>query len=102
MDDFSFTDNPAAHRFELRHGGALAAHADYTLGGGTITFVHTEVLKEYEGQGLGSRIAKSAFEEVRRRGLEAIPVCSFMAGYLRKHPQEQDILGERGRSAMER
>src|SRR3954463_14218339 len=90
MDDFSFTDNSAAHRFELRQGGTLAAHADYTLKDGTITFVHTEVLKEFEGKGLGSRIAKSAFAEVRRRKLQAIPVCSFMAGYLRKHPEEQD------------
>lgn len=101
MDDFAFTDNPAAHRFELRQGGTLAAHADYKLQGDTLTFTHTEVLKAFEGHGIGSRIAKAALDHVRAHGLHAVPVCEFIAGYIGKHPEYQDLLTAEARRKME-
>jgi predicted GNAT family acetyltransferase len=91
MDDIALTDNPGAHRFELRRGGALAAHADYTLRGGVLTLVHTEVGKAFEGQGLGSRIARFALDDIRRRGLKVVPVCEFFAGWMGKHPEYDDL-----------
>lgn len=92
MDDITLADNAAAHRFELRLDGAVAAFADYTLEPGTLTFTHTEVLPAHEGKGLASKLAKFALGEVRNRGLKAVPVCSFFAGYIDKHPQYQDLL----------
>ena len=91
MDDLQFKDNPTAHRFELHKGGELAGFAEYNLLKGAVLFTHTEVI--------GSRLAKSALEEVRSRGLHAVPQCQFIAGYIRKHPEYLDLVAEEHRRA---
>jgi predicted GNAT family acetyltransferase len=99
MDDISLADRPEAHRFELRKAGEVAAHAEYNLLEGMLMFTHTEVLPQFEGQGLGSKLAAFALDEVRRRGLAAVPVCPFIAGYIRKHPEYRDLVPENHRRA---
>jgi predicted GNAT family acetyltransferase len=99
MDDLTFSDNPDTHRFELRKGGVLAAYSEYNRLKGAVLFTHTEVLPQFEGQGLGSKLAKSALDEVRQRGLRAIPVCTFIAGYIRRHADYLDLVAEEHRRA---
>jgi len=100
MDDIALADNPGAHRFELKKAGMVAAVAEYELLPNAVKFIHTEVLPAYEGQGLGSKLARLALDDVRRRGLEVIPICPFIAGYLRKHTEYMDLLGDEGRRAL--
>lgn len=97
MDDIVIADNPGAHRFELRKAGAVAAYAEYELSPDAMTLTHTEVLPQYEGQGLGSKLAKFVLDDVRRRALRVVPSCPFMAGYIRKHPDYEDLLTEKSR-----
>jgi uncharacterized protein len=99
MDDVTISDHPEAHRFELRKGGALAAYSEYNLLKGMLMFTHTEVLPQFEGQGLGSRLAAFALDDVRGRGLAAVPVCPFIAGYIRKHGEYRDLVTETHRRA---
>jgi predicted GNAT family acetyltransferase len=99
MAEETLTDNPAAHRFELHVDGKLAAYAEYNLLAHAILFTHTEVLPEFEGGGKGSRLARFALEETRKRSLGAIPACQFIAGYIRKHPEYQDLVAPEHRRA---
>ena len=93
MDEhLAFNDNAAEQRFELRRGGTLAGFAQYRAEGGALRLTHTEVLPQFEGQGVGSQLARAALDEVRRRGLKAVPQCPFIAGYIRKNPQYQDLV----------
>jgi predicted GNAT family acetyltransferase len=80
--------NEAQSRYEVLVDGRVAAHAQYTREGGTVRFTHTEVAPENEGQGLGSRLAAYALDDVRTQGLKAVPQCSFIAGYIAKHEKE--------------
>ena len=50
--------------------------------------MHTEVYKSYEGLGLGSRLARAALEDARARGLEVMPFCPFIAGFIERHLDE--------------
>ena len=86
MDDFSFTDNNASSRFELKRAGTVAAHADYKLQDGAVVLTHTEVLPGNEGQGIGSKLAKLVLDDLRRRGAKIVPQCEFMASYIARHP----------------
>ncbi|MEP6791608.1 MAG: GNAT family N-acetyltransferase [Ramlibacter sp.] len=92
MTDITLTDNTTAHRFELSRGGAVQAYAEYELQGGALKFTHTEVLPGNEGQGLASKLAKFALDDVRARSLKAAPQCEFIAGYIGKHPEYQDLV----------
>jgi hypothetical protein len=91
-DETLLTNNTGLHRYEIATGGQLAGFADYQLEGGAVRFSHTEILPGNEGKGLASKLARFALDDVRARGLKAIPVCEFIAGYLRKHPQDQDLV----------
>jgi len=85
------TDNAAHHRFELKVGDHVAM-AYYTLSGDVITFTHTEVPEALSGQGVGTRLARGALEQVRSRGLRVIAQCPFIAAFIRKNPEFADLL----------
>jgi uncharacterized protein len=99
-DDIALSDNAAAHRFELRSSGVVAAYSEYNLLKDAVMFTHTEVLPEHEGKGLGSRLVEFALDDVRRRGLKVVPVCPFVAGYIHKHTGYQDLVSEQNRRAF--
>ena len=84
-------NNPALHRFELEVDGQIAA-SYYQLSPGVITFTHTEVPKELEGHGIGSRLVRGALGEVRGRRLKVVAKCPFVSGYMAKHPEFNDLL----------
>lgn len=81
-------DDPANGRYVLMVDGQLAGFSQYRLDGERITIYHTEVEPEYEGQGLGDELARSALDDVRSRGLALVPVCPFISAYIRRHPDE--------------
>lgn len=81
-------NNEAQSRYELHQDGQLVAHAVYRLQGGTVTFTHTEVVPQQEGKGVGSQLAAFALGDVKKRGLKALPQCSFIAGYIERNRQE--------------
>jgi predicted GNAT family acetyltransferase len=99
-ESFECSDNASAHRFELRVGGTLAAYSEYNVLENGLLFTHTEVLPQYEGRGLGSAIARYALDHAREASLPVIPVCQFMAGFLRKHPEYQDLVTAQNRRAF--
>lgn len=84
------TDNRSESRFELPAEGGPAIAA-YQLNGDTITFTHTVVPQEAEGQGVGSRLIAGALADARGRGLKVIPQCAFVRAYLEKHPDAADL-----------
>ena len=83
--------NEAQSRYELRIGEQVAAFAQYRIEGDSVCFTHTEVDEAHEGQGLGSRLAAFALDDVKRRGLKALPQCRFIASYIARH---EDAYGE--------
>jgi predicted GNAT family acetyltransferase len=84
-------DRPEKHRFELEVDGATA-FATYRIEDATITFIHTVVPGALEGQGVGSALVKGALAQVRERGLKVVPQCPFVAHYMDKHAEVQDLL----------
>ena len=86
------TDNRDAERFEVRVDGELAGHADYRRRPGLIAFIHTEIDDAFEGKGLGSELARYALDAVREEGLEVMPFCPFIGGWIGKHPEYVDLV----------
>jgi predicted GNAT family acetyltransferase len=84
-------DNKAEHEFELVVDGHRAVAA-YQLEGDTIVFTHTIVPKAIEGRGVASRLIRGALDQARDRGLKVIPQCPFVAAYIKRHPDVQDLL----------
>ena len=79
-------DNPVAQRYQAQIGEYLAVAA-YRLDGDTITFTHTKVPQELEGHGIANKLAHAALEDARARGLTVVPLCPFIASYIRRHQE---------------
>lgn len=54
--------------------------------------VHTDVDPAFEGRGLGSRLIGGALADIRARGLLFVPLCPFVAAYVRRHPEYADLV----------
>jgi predicted GNAT family acetyltransferase len=79
------------HCFELR----LDSHRcvlDYTLNNNVMTITHTGVPNELSGRGLAAEITKFALDYAQSQGWRVIPQCSYVAAYIKKHPQYTPLM----------
>lgn len=91
------TRNDDRSRFEIHtDDGRLAGFAEYRLGDGVVEFTHTVVKDEFEGQGVGSTLARGALDAARADGLDVIAACPFIKSWIEKHPDYTDLLAARG------
>ncbi|SHL96494.1 GNAT family N-acetyltransferase [Actinacidiphila paucisporea] len=87
----SVTDDPRARRYEARLGDELAGTAAYIRTPEVIAFIHTEVGDAYEGRGIGSALARTGLDDARAQGLRVLAICPFIAGWLARHPEYDDL-----------
>lgn len=73
-------------RWEDEVDGTALAHVTYERDGDRVMFLHTVVDPSVEGQGVGSRLVAHAVGDARERGLEVVPVCSFVQAWVARHP----------------
>ena len=94
VGEIAVSDASQDHRYEARVGGDLAGYAVYLRSPQLIAFLHTEVDGAYEGRGIGSALARTALDEARAQGLGVVAICPFIAGWIDRHPDYQDLLYE--------
>lgn len=91
-DEVRVIDNPRELRYELWVGETRAGYLAYRREPSVVVLIHTDVDPAFEGRGLGSRLVAGALADLRERGLKLVPLCPFVAGYLRRHPEQQDLV----------
>jgi uncharacterized protein len=84
-------NNPRKYRFEAVIGSHVAV-LNYKQESNRITFIHTEVPEELAGRGIGNALAKAGLEYAREQRLQVIPRCRFVAKYIEKHPEFEDLV----------
>jgi uncharacterized protein (DUF924 family)/predicted GNAT family acetyltransferase len=86
--------HPEARRFETVVDGHLAL-CSYVRQGDTLVLHHTEVPAALQGRGVAAALVAQALAWARHEGLRVRPTCSYVAAYLRRHPEVQDLLDDR-------
>ncbi|MDS1142166.1 GNAT family N-acetyltransferase [Pusillimonas sp. SM2304] len=81
----------AAQRFEWTEDGILS-ELDYELQNGVMSILHTGVPEAVGGRGIAADLAKAALDTAREQGWLVRPVCSYVAAYIKKHPEYQALL----------
>jgi uncharacterized protein len=84
-------NNEAQHRFEIDLGDELAI-AEYRLVNGRIVFTHTLVPPRHENMGYGAALAEAGLAYAREQGLAVVARCRFIAAYIARHPEHQDLV----------
>ena len=104
----TITHNSAAQCFEgvadghvghVGHDGQSAHDAavcSYRRVGDVLVLHHTEVPPALQGQGLAGELVQAVLDWVRAQGLRVRPACSYVAAYMRRHPETQDLLERPG------
>jgi uncharacterized protein len=69
-----------------------SAHLDYELRDGVMIITRTIVPEALAGRGIAAQLTKTAFDHARAAGLKILPHCSYAAAWVKKHPDEQDLL----------
>ena len=85
-------DNPAEPRYELLDGNKIVGEIRYRREPGALALVHTEVDPSYEGTGAAGLLVEEALHDLRERGLGVIPVCPYVRAWLRRHPEQADLV----------
>ncbi len=83
--------NPERNRFEAQLGAQLAV-VEYIDRGEKIVFTHTEVPPGHEGKGIGSQLARHVLDYAREQGKTVMPLCPYIAAYIRRHVEYQDLV----------
>ena len=89
MDEI--TEREDVGRFELAFEGGTA-FASYHVDGDRVVLTHTEVPRAFSGRGIGSRLAQGIFDIVRSSGRKVVIHCSFIADWVRRHPDYADLV----------
>ena len=85
-------DNAELSRYEILVGDEVAGFTEYAMHGRQIDLIHTEVDEKFSGQGLASTLIQHLLDDIRRRGLEAMPYCPFVRKFLAKHHEYVDLV----------
>lgn len=90
LDKLEVIHNPAESRFETWVDGQLAK-LDYMEGENTIVMTHVGVPMEFRGNGVAGVITKAGLEYAKSKSLRVIPMCSYVAAYIRRNPQYAEL-----------
>jgi predicted GNAT family acetyltransferase len=85
-------DRPDRSRYEIELDGERVGRLTYGLADGVITHRHTEVDPSVGGRGLGSALVRFALDDARARGLTVIPRCPFVAAFIVRHPEYEELV----------
>ena len=86
-------DDPENERYVAEIGDEVVAYTVYHLRHGNLYFFpHTQVEQGYSGQGIAETLVRSALDDVESKGGKIVPLCPYIAGFLRKNPEYDDLV----------
>ena len=85
-------DNTQEQRYELWVGEVRAGVIEYDTEPGVVVLIHTEIDPPFEGRGLATKLIAGAMEDIRARSLKVVPICPVVRAYLRRHPEDRDLV----------
>ncbi|HVT72311.1 MAG TPA: GNAT family N-acetyltransferase [Lacunisphaera sp.] len=80
-----------ARRFETTIEGHRSV-CTYELAGGAMVLTHTLVPPELRGRGVAEQLVRAALAEARAQGWRVVPQCSYVAKFIARHAEFQDLL----------
>ena len=79
------------NRFYMKteHGDAELL---YDLNGTVMAIYHTYTPDEERGKGIAGKLAEAAFDYAKKNGLKVKPDCPFIADYVLKHKEIENLV----------
>jgi predicted GNAT family acetyltransferase len=84
-EQYPLIDNWERKQYEFHVAGEVP-RVEYIKARDTIYLTHTEVPGSLAGRGIGSALIGAVLEDIERQGLTLVPLCPFVALYLKRNP----------------
>lgn len=72
--------------------GDAVGFEELEVEGSVLTLIHSEVDPPLNGKGVAAAIARAALDYARAHHMTVKPVCPFVAAYIKRHPEYQDLV----------
>jgi len=92
-NELSVEDNTTKHRYEVHAEGQVAV-LEYRRQDERILLIHTEVPPALGGHGIAGMLARAALDAARANGVEVVPLCTYVAAYIRRHHEYLPLVAE--------
>lgn len=83
---YELIDNPDKPQYEFHLEGEIP-RLEYIKAQDKIYLTHTEVPSALAGRGIGSALIGAVLEDIDRQGLTLVPLCPFVAMFLKRNPE---------------
>lgn len=94
LEELKVLHNPAEKRFETWIDGYLSK-LDYIQDGKNFVITHVGVNPHFRRKGVAGKIVQAGLEFARENSLRVIPMCSYAADYIRRHPEYAELTKQR-------
>jgi predicted GNAT family acetyltransferase len=85
-------DDAPRLRYEILVDGEVVGFVQYNMRDGRLILVHTEVDPARQLKGLATTLVQGALDDIRRRGLQVVPVCPFIERFIERRPEYDDLV----------
>jgi uncharacterized protein len=93
LSKLEVTHNEADHTFEVWIDGYLSK-LDYIQDKNNFVITHVGVHPQLRGQGVAGKIVEVGLEYAKQNSLRVIPMCSYAAAFIRRHPQYMELTSQ--------
>lgn len=101
LDAITVRNNEEAQRYEAEVAGQVAI-TQYQRTGDSIIFTHTEVPAALEGHGIAAKLARTALDDAAAHSLVVVPLCPYVASYIRRHQEYLPLVDSAYRQKLTR
>jgi uncharacterized protein len=93
LDELQVIHNPGENRFETTVND-YPSKLDYLQDGKNFVITHVGVHPELRGQGVAGRIVEVSLAYAKENNLRVIPMCSYAAAFIRRHPEYLELTNQ--------
>lgn len=90
LNQVQIIHSPAENRFETTIDGKLSK-LDYIQNGKNFVITHVGVHPSLRGQGVAGKIVEAGLAYARENSFRVVPMCSYAAAYIRRHPEHAEL-----------
>lgn len=93
FEDIPLVNNEVSRQFELVIDN-VKAKIEYDLQRDRMFLLHTEVPPALGGRGVGNAIVEKTLHYLDENNLKLVPLCPFVAAFVKKHPEWKRLLAQ--------
>ena len=91
-DQLDLQHDESGSRYVLRSSGETVGLIEYRQDGDVLELLHTEVLPQGQGKGIGTVLVRQVLDEIRSHDRRIVPSCPFVARFIEEHPDYADLV----------